>query len=125
MALGTLTKGPVAVALPVLIYVIDCGIRREGLRPSARGWFGLRSIDVVVAGLVFIVVALPWYLAMAETHGVAYLKRFFVGENLERFATARYNGRRAAPGSAPRSSSAAWPRGRRCLRSGSRRSLGC
>jgi 4-amino-4-deoxy-L-arabinose transferase-like glycosyltransferase len=94
MALGMLTKGPVAVALPVLVYVIDCGIRGDGLRPTARGWFGLRWVDVALAAVLFVVVALPWYLAMAETHGAAYLKRFFVGENLERFATARYNGRR-------------------------------
>jgi 4-amino-4-deoxy-L-arabinose transferase-like glycosyltransferase len=31
---------------------------------------------------------------MAETHGVSYLRRFFISENLERFATERYNGRR-------------------------------
>ena len=36
-------------------------------------------------------VAAPWYLAMAREHGLGYLNHFFVGENLERFATDRYN----------------------------------
>jgi 4-amino-4-deoxy-L-arabinose transferase-like glycosyltransferase len=38
-----------------------------------------------------VVIALPWYAAMVATHGTSYLGRFFVDENLERFATDRYN----------------------------------
>ena len=33
--------------------------------------------------------ALPWYIAMGVEHGTAYLQSFFVGDNLERFATDR------------------------------------
>ena len=36
-------------------------------------------------------VAAPWFVAMAQHHGLAYVHRFFIGENLERFATDRYN----------------------------------
>jgi 4-amino-4-deoxy-L-arabinose transferase-like glycosyltransferase len=36
-------------------------------------------------------VALPWYAAMTLEHGTAYLQSFFVGDNLERFATDRFN----------------------------------
>jgi 4-amino-4-deoxy-L-arabinose transferase-like glycosyltransferase len=94
VAVGMLTKGPVALALPVLVYLVARVILRESLLPSRDGWFGLRWVDVALAALVFLAVSLPWYVAMAETHGVAYLQRFFVSENLERFATERYNGRR-------------------------------
>jgi 4-amino-4-deoxy-L-arabinose transferase-like glycosyltransferase len=91
---GMLTKGPVALVLPALVYLVARLVMADGLLPSARGWFGLRWIDVALGALVLLAVALPWFLAMADVHGVAYLRRFFVGENLERFATERYNGRR-------------------------------
>jgi 4-amino-4-deoxy-L-arabinose transferase-like glycosyltransferase len=95
MAIGILTKGPVAIALPVLVYLAARVVLGQGgLLPSRAGWFGLRWVDLALGAAIFLLVATPWYVAMAETHGVAYLKRFFVGENLERFATERYNGRR-------------------------------
>ena len=94
IGLGMLTKGPVALVLPALVYLAARLVMADGLLPTRRGWFGLRWIDVALATLVLLAVALPWFLAMAEVHGIAYLRRFFVGENLERFATERYNGRR-------------------------------
>ena len=36
-------------------------------------------------------VAMPWYLLMWSRHGNEYLQSFFVGDNLERFATSRFN----------------------------------
>jgi 4-amino-4-deoxy-L-arabinose transferase-like glycosyltransferase len=94
IGLGMLTKGPVALVLPALVYLTARLVLADGLLPTSRGWFGLRWIDVALATLVLLAVALPWFIAMADVHGVAYLRRFFVGENLERFATERYNGRR-------------------------------
>jgi len=94
IGLGMLTKGPVALVLPALVYLSASLVMADGLLPTRRGWFGLRWIDVALATLVLLAVALPWFLAMAEVHGTAYLRRFFIGENLERFATERYNGRR-------------------------------
>jgi 4-amino-4-deoxy-L-arabinose transferase-like glycosyltransferase len=94
IGLGMLTKGPVALVLPALVYIAWRIVLGDGLVPSARGWFGLRWIDVALAALVLLAVSMPWFLAMADVPGLAYLKRFFVGENLERFATERYNGRR-------------------------------
>ncbi|HUQ86190.1 MAG TPA: hypothetical protein VM096_01445, partial [Vicinamibacterales bacterium] len=35
--------------------------------------------------------AMPWYLVMWFRHGNEYLQSFFVGDNFERFATARFN----------------------------------
>ena len=48
----------------------------------------------MLGAAVFLAVAVPWFAAMVATHGTAYLDRFFVGENFERFATDKYNDRR-------------------------------
>ena len=42
-------------------------------------------------GRAFALIGLPWYGAMTFEHGSAYLESFFVGDNLERFATDRFN----------------------------------
>jgi 4-amino-4-deoxy-L-arabinose transferase len=81
--LGLLTKGPVALALVLLVTLPI--VWRE--RASWRGhWNG----PLVAVGLMA-AVAVPWYAAMATVHGPAYLEGFFVGDNLERFATTRFN----------------------------------
>ena len=36
-------------------------------------------------------IGLPWYGVMAYQHGLEYLANFFIGDNLERFATDRFN----------------------------------
>jgi hypothetical protein len=85
--LGFLTKGPLGVVIPAIV-VIPIWWRE-------RARVVIRPVDVVVALVLFVVSGLPWYLAMWAVHGTAYLQSFFVGDNLERFATTRYNGFRA------------------------------
>ena len=94
MGLGLLTKGPVAVALPVMIVVVLALLTKRIWRPTGRGWLGLTWGQLVLGSFVFLAVALPWFAAMVGTHGTDYLNRFFVGENFERFATDKYNDRR-------------------------------
>lgn len=89
MALGLLTKGPVAVVLPLGTVMGLIVLERRG-RPGAP-WLPLSVSDLAIASAVFLVIAVPWFLAVTLVHGVEYLFRFFVGENVERFATARYN----------------------------------
>jgi len=81
--LGFLMKGPVALVVAGLV-VIPIWWREGRLR--AIEWPG-----VAVAAAVFALVGLPWYLAMVAEHGNAYIQSFFVGDNLERFATDRFN----------------------------------
>ena len=94
-ALGAafLVKGPVGVALPAAI-VGPLALRRlwsGGSAGAADTRLPRLAGDVALLTTVCVVVAAPWFVAMTSVHGVAYLDRFFVAENLERFATDRYN----------------------------------
>jgi 4-amino-4-deoxy-L-arabinose transferase-like glycosyltransferase len=94
MGLGLLTKGPVAVALPLMIVLALATLARKPWLPSRSGWLGLSWAHLATGAGVFLAVALPWFAAMVAAHGLEYLDRFFVGENFERFATDKYNDRR-------------------------------
>ena len=90
---GVLTKGPVALALPAMI-VLRSSLDDAQVAAAVERRLARSVLASAAAGLVLLAVALPWFGAMVATHGTAYLGRFFVGENLERFATDRYNDRR-------------------------------
>jgi 4-amino-4-deoxy-L-arabinose transferase-like glycosyltransferase len=82
-ALGFLVKGPLAIVLPGLVVVPILLMERRS--------YNVQVSDVVLASALFAAIALPWYLVMWVQHGTEYLVGFFVGDNLERFATDRFN----------------------------------
>jgi 4-amino-4-deoxy-L-arabinose transferase-like glycosyltransferase len=82
-ALGFLMKGPLAAIIPALVVLPILLIERRS--------FNLELADVVLATLLFLAIASPWYVAMWLQHGTEYLQGFFVGDNFERFATSRFN----------------------------------
>lgn len=84
---AVLTKGPVGLALPALVVGPLVGWEAWTGRSQLR----IRASDLVLGAVVFVVLAAPWFIGMAEAHGLAYLDRFFIGENIDRFASARYN----------------------------------
>jgi 4-amino-4-deoxy-L-arabinose transferase-like glycosyltransferase len=95
--LGLLMKGPIALAIPGIVLVPIWWREAAFANVAARRGF-LQSVftrDLVVAAAVCAAVALPWYVAMTLEHGTAYLQSFLVGDNLERFATDRFNQPRA------------------------------
>ena len=90
-AVGTagalLTKGPVGVVLPALVV---------GPLVAWEHWVGrsrptVRLADLALFASIVLVLGAPWFLGMTLVHGPAYLDRFFIAENLDRFATPRYN----------------------------------
>ena len=82
-ALGFLAKGPVGLIIPALVIFPVLFIERRSIALSPG--------DIVLGLLLFLVVAMPWYVLMWMRHGNDYLQGFFVGDNFERFATAKYN----------------------------------
>jgi 4-amino-4-deoxy-L-arabinose transferase-like glycosyltransferase len=82
-ALGFLVKGPLAVLLPTMVVVPILLMERRS--------FNVNFADIVLAALLFLAIALPWYLVMWMQHGTEYLVGFFIGDNYERFATSRFN----------------------------------
>lgn len=83
MALAFLTKGPIGLLIPALVVAPVVMIERRTLNLTLR--------DCLVGAAVFAAIALPWYLVMWVRHGTPYLEGFFLGDNLERFATDRFN----------------------------------
>jgi len=83
LGLGFLMKGPVGLIIPAIVIVPVLMLERRSI--------GLNPADIVLGFLIMIAVAMPWYLLMWTRHGNDYLQSFFVGDNLERFATSRFN----------------------------------
>ena len=84
---GFLMKGPVALVVPGVVLVPVWWFERARQRPSLQG--------LAAAACVCLLIGLPWYIGMWVTHGTAYLNSFFVGDNLERFGTSRFNDARS------------------------------
>jgi len=76
--LGFLTKGPVAVVVPAAVGFLFCLFQR-------RLSLWLRAVFNPVGILIFLAVALPWYVLEYLDQGDAFIRDFFFKHNLERF----------------------------------------
>lgn len=81
MALGFLTKGPVALAIPGGAVFLWCASRGEWRRFFAWAW-APRPIAL------FALIALPWFAIETWKEGPGFLAGFFLKHNLSRFDTA-------------------------------------
>ena len=93
-ALACLAKGPIGIVLPLMVALPLAYWKRANpgvVRPGSGRSIGLRPILPVIAILLFLVLASPWFLVMAYQHGPSYLLYFFVGENFARFTTEEFN----------------------------------
>lgn len=83
MGFGFLTKGPVALVLPLLVIVIFL-LMQKSLREFVQNTW----IDLTLGLILFLAINLPWYLAVHfETHG-EFTKEFFLSHNFNRFTSA-------------------------------------
>ncbi|WP_221794748.1 ArnT family glycosyltransferase [Oceanobacter mangrovi] len=81
MALGVLTKGPVAVAIPgavAVIYYLWSG-QRAGL---------IKALFFIPGWILFLLIAAPWYIAEYMAQGQAFIDGFLLKHNVNRFNNA-------------------------------------
>ncbi len=77
VGLGMLTKGPVAAALPALVFAIYLVVHRELGR--------VREMMIPAGIVVVLAIVVPWYAALYHRYGWTYITSFFVGENIARY----------------------------------------
>ena len=80
-AFATLAKGPVAPFMALVIIALFLGLRRE--------WSALRRTFWIPGVLLYLVIVLPWYIAV-QRRNPSFFREFFLQHNLERFATNLY-----------------------------------
>ncbi len=78
MGLGFLTKGPVAIVIPLVVggvFFVSTGRWRDAWRAAwqVRSWF------------IFMAVALPWYVLEYLAQGQSFIDGFFLEHNVGRF----------------------------------------
>ena len=75
---GMLTKGPIAIIIPFAVTFLFALQEK-----SLKQWFGM---IINPAGIVlFMAIALPWYLLEYRDQGMAFIEGFFFKHNISRF----------------------------------------
>ena len=77
---GVLTKGPVAVFLPAVVFFIYLA--------SQKRLGDLRRMMLPTGALISLSIVVPWYYSLYREHGWEYIGSFIFGENLGRYAEA-------------------------------------
>jgi len=78
MGLGFLTKGPIAVLVPGIVSLLFFALRGEW-----RAWF--KAVTHPGGILLFVAIALPWYVLQYQKEGQAFIEGFFFHHNVDRF----------------------------------------
>ncbi len=81
IALGVLTKGPIALLVPVASTFLFCLLTRQ-----LKFW--LRSVFNPLGIVIFFAIATPWYVANYLREGQAFIDGFFFKHNVGRFSAA-------------------------------------
>ena len=80
IGLGTLAKGPIAIALPGLIFLLFLIFSKQ------LKWAIIRKLHPFSGAALVLLIALPWYILVhLQTNG-AWTEGFFLKHNLGRFS---------------------------------------
>lgn len=77
IGLGVLTKGPVAVLLPGLVFFAYLLLHRELAR--------IREMMIPIGAAIVAVLVVPYYIALYLRQGWGPITTFLIGENVDRF----------------------------------------
>lgn len=80
VALGTLAKGPVAIGLPGLIFLVFLLTQRQ------VNWQTLRPLKPFLGAIFVVILVLPWYLLVWQATNGQWVKDFLFTHNLNRYA---------------------------------------
>jgi 4-amino-4-deoxy-L-arabinose transferase-like glycosyltransferase len=83
IALGTLTKGPVAIMIPLVVSFLYH-------MKNLRFWF--RSVFDPIGIAIFFAIAAPWYIAEYLDQGEKFIEGFLLKHNLSRFGAKAMEG---------------------------------
>lgn len=86
IGLGVLTKGPVALVLPIAVLAVWATVERR--------WRDLRHLSLLPGLVIIAAIVAPWYVALYRVHGWEPIAGFFFGENLGRFTSSMVPGDR-------------------------------
>jgi len=75
---GVLTKGPVAILIPLVATLIFSLIKKELL-------FWIKSVFNLKGILIFLIIAIPWYILEYLEQGQLFIDGFFLKHNISRF----------------------------------------
>lgn len=82
-ALATLTKGPIGFLLPGLIIVLFLSWEKN--------WQEVKRAKLPTGIVLFLLIGLPWYLAMFKIHGDAFLNGFLGTHNFLRATVSEHS----------------------------------
>jgi 4-amino-4-deoxy-L-arabinose transferase-like glycosyltransferase len=78
LGFGTLAKGPVSIALPGLSLLLWLIWQRQ--------WKQIFHWHILVAAVITLVIAVPWYIAVHQATDGAWTRGFFLEHNIGRFS---------------------------------------
>ncbi|MDX9880540.1 MAG: glycosyltransferase family 39 protein [Prolixibacteraceae bacterium] len=80
VGLGTLAKGPVAIALPGLIFLLFLIFSKQ------LKWTVIRSLKPFSGMIIVLAISLPWYILVGLETDWEWTRGFFLKHNIGRFA---------------------------------------
>ena len=88
LGLAALSKGPVGIALPGLIFLVFL-IVTKGFSSWQKGWETIKCFQIPIGILIVLALTLPWYLAVGFETDWEWTRGFFFDHNINRFSDTR------------------------------------
>lgn len=76
LALAVLAKGFIGLLLPLIIIILFASLYKKGRL--------IRNLSIPIGTVLFLMIALPWFIAMIRIHGDAYVNHVWQVETINR-----------------------------------------